>query len=235
MLPADFKEIQEKVALVAGRVPLVQLDVCDGRFVPSRSWPYRGADLHRDQHFANIVNQQEGLPQWQQLDYEIDLMVQGPTPAIIDDWIAAGASRIIVHLESATPHHLKELIGHLASRRDAATFLEFGLALALETPLEVVTEYLEDVNGIQLMGIERVGYQGQEFAGDRVFDRVRAFHSAHPEIPITVDGGVNVEHARVLVEAGASRLIIGSAIFGSPEALAHTSVVAALEKFKTCV
>ena len=241
VLPVDFEEVREKAGLVAGRVPLMQLDVCDGRFVPSRSWPYTGTDPHHDRFFKKIIEQNEGLPHWQKLNYEIDAMVAEPTRAFVDDWIIAGAARIILHLESTSPHSLKEIIQHILGRLDSSAFLEIGLALGLETPLDAVSEYLEDIDVVQFMGIECVGYQGQEFAGERVLERVRTFHAAHPEIPISVDGGVNPEHARVLVEAGASRLIVGSAIFGNPvtdrvsaefSSLTETSVSTALAKFK---
>ncbi len=238
VLPTSFEEIQKKSALVAGHVPFIQLDVCDGHFVPSRSWPYTSTEPHRDHFFKKILHQSEGLPSWKELNYEIDIMVAEPTPELLDDWIAAGASRLVVHLESVSARGFEALVSHLVNRLDATPFLEFGVALALETPLDAVTAYLEDIDVVQFMGIERVGYQGQEFAGERVLDRVRSFHGAHPEMPISVDGGVTVKNAQALVEAGASRLIIGSAIFGSPleddteYVLTKATVSSALKKFK---
>ena len=44
ILPKNFSEIEDKIALVKGIAPLVQVDICDGKFVPSTTWPYRKAD-----------------------------------------------------------------------------------------------------------------------------------------------------------------------------------------------
>jgi ribulose-phosphate 3-epimerase len=63
------------------------------------------------------------------------------------------------------------------------------------------------------MGIEHEGQQGQP-ADPRAVELVRALREAHPDLPIQVDGGVNAEHIPALVEAGASRLVAGSAVFG---------------------
>lgn len=244
ILVADFKTLEKEVAFVADQSKLVQLDVCDGRFVPSTCWPYTiAANPHHDAYFKKIVTEGDGLPQWQKLDYEIDLMVASPTPAVIDDWVTAGAARIIVHRESVSDEQLSVIIRHLrehfASPSDVKEIgVQLGLAVALDTPLDALAPYLEDIDSVQIMGIERVGFQSQEFAGERVFDKVRAFHSAHPEIPVSVDGGVNLENAKAIIEAGASRLIIGSAIFGNhsaqnaEESFSAASVSAALEKFK---
>ncbi len=62
------------------------------------------------------------------------------------------------------------------------------------------------------MGIAHIGYQGEPF-DERVIDKIREFHNAHPEIMISVDGGVTLDNAPDLVAVGVKRLVSGSAIF----------------------
>jgi ribulose-phosphate 3-epimerase len=244
ILPDTFKEIETKTALVAGSVPWVQLDVCDGTFVNSRSWPYTShghwpihnhhtghahvSPAANDPHFKKIVSQGEGLPHWQKLEYEIDLMVAHPTPALIDQWISAGAARALIHIESISPGEMSALIRHVREKN-----FELGLAIGVQTSSSILLSYLEDTTFVQFMGIERIGYQHQEFAGERVLDKIRAFHGSHPEIVISVDGGVTLENAKALVEAGASRLVCGSAVFGNHPT--KSSVSGAIAEFRKVV
>ncbi len=63
------------------------------------------------------------------------------------------------------------------------------------------------------MGIDEVGYQGSSF-NPAVIEKIREFRIQNPEMTVSVDGGVNLENAQSLVDAGANRLVSGSAIFG---------------------
>jgi ribulose-phosphate 3-epimerase len=134
---------------------------------------------------------------------------------VIDSWITAGAGRIIIHAESTQKMDeiVKMMNGRfyyegMTGKRD----VELGIALNLDTPTDVVLPYLEDIQCVQFMGIQIIGQQGQPFE-ERVLDKIRDFHNAHPEITINVDGGVNFDTAPLLIEAGAKRLIAGSAVF----------------------
>jgi ribulose-phosphate 3-epimerase len=64
------------------------------------------------------------------------------------------------------------------------------------------------------MGIKNVGFQGQDM-DEKVYETISAIRAKYPELPISVDGGVTLENAGDLVDAGATRLVSGSAIFGS--------------------
>jgi ribulose-phosphate 3-epimerase len=106
--------------------------------------------------------------------------------------------------------------------------VELGIALGLNTPITDITGYLEDIDFVQFMGIAQIGYQGEAF-DERVLDRIREFHNAHPEVIISVDGGVNFDTAHLLAQAGAKRLVSGSAILKSAnpaQAIAHLKKLA---------
>ena len=219
IMPKNWEDLEGEVAKVAPFVKAVQIDVMDGKFVKSKSWPYmkrRG----NDDIFKQLQVEDLGLPFWQEVDYEADLMIDKPEEEI-ENWIAAGMSRIIVHIESTQkmPEIVKMFEAYKAYPENPGDEMsvDLGLALNIDTPTEEILPYLEDIEFVQFMGIDTIGLQGQSF-DERVADKIREFHNAHPEVAISVDGGVSLENARSLVEAGASRLVSGSAIFESEDA-----------------
>lgn len=202
IMPKTYDDLVEKMGLFAGVVSLVQVDVTDGKFTQNRTWPYNA----RDEHFTKIASEDEGMPEWELLDFEADLMVENPEDAV-GKWVAAGARRIVVHIEGVSDF---EVIRN-AIPEDV---VEFGLALNSATPLSSIEPYLDEVDFVQCMGIANIGFQGEAF-DERVFEHIRALRVLRPELPISVDGGVNFETARALVDAGATRLVSGSAILKS--------------------
>lgn len=200
ILPKTFKGLEESVASIQGLVKSVQVDICDGKFTPNATWPYR----KHDDSFEMIIREQQGLPGWEELDYEFDLMVSKPFD-VVDDWVKAGATRIIIHAES---EGVLETIKRLEGR------VEIGLALNIETPISVIEPYKEIIQFTQCMGIRRVGFQGQTFDNE-VIGKIKEIKSTYQNLSVSVDGGVSLENAKQLIEAGADRLVVGSAIFGS--------------------
>ena len=214
-MPRDYEDLVEKMMLFRGVVPLVQLDIMDGKFVPARTWPYP-----KDAHFDAIVDQEEGMPAWEDVNFEVDLMIDNPE-IWVPKWISAGMSRIIVHVESMTDF---EII-----RETVPTgLIEFGLAINITTPLFALDPYLDRIDFVQCMGIAKIGFQGQPL-DERVFDQVQVLRVAHPDLPISIDGSVNFDTARRLVDAGATRLVSGSAILESDD------IVFAIDELKNLV
>jgi ribulose-phosphate 3-epimerase len=220
ILPTDLDDLRDKMASISGLAPLVQIDVCDGKFVPSKSWPYVKGGM---EEFANIKAEEDGFPFWDSLDFEVDLMVRHPE-AVVDDWVMAGAKRLVLHIESAP--NILEIIEKLreeyGTAKDESFGLEIGVALDIKTPNEEVYEILDmiDQEGdsiidfVQFMGIDNVGFQGQEF-DDQVLEKISDLRNVYPNIHISVDGGVSFDNAADLISAGTTRLISGSAIFES--------------------
>jgi len=203
IIPQSFEDLEDKMNLVARYTKLVQIDVLDGKFVPARSWPYQ-----KDHGtFQAILNEDEGMPLWESLDFEVDLMVKNPEQ-VINDWITAGASRVIVHIESTDK--MDEIVKIIHKR------VELGIALDIDTSTDTILPYLEDVDFVQFMGIAKIGFQGEKF-DERVVDKIREFHNAHPEVVISVDGGVTLDSAPLLVGAGVRRLVSGSTIYDSAD------------------
>ncbi len=212
ILPKDFAELEEKIGLVRDFVKTVQIDVCDGQFTPAPSWPYK----KRDDTFEKMLTEEEGLPGWEKLNFEIDLMANKPE-TVVEDWVRAGATRIIIHVEATGS--VTEAVDMLTGR------VEVGLALNIDTPIDVIEHYKEKIQFVQCMGITHVGFQGQDF-DERVIEKVKAVKAMYPSLTVSVDGGVSLETGPLLIKAGVDRLIVGSAIFNSD------NFVEAIDQFK---
>lgn len=218
ILPKDFAELAEKIDLVKDLVKVVQIDICDGQFVNNLTWPYR----KHDDNFDKITHEEDGLPGWKKLNFEIDLMVNRPEE-VVEDWVQAGASRIVLHAEARGD--VGKAIEMLEGR------VEVGLALNVETPIAEIDNAKFGVKEgslqfVQLMGIDQIGFQGQAF-DPRVIEKVREIKKIYPDYPISVDGGVSLENAQELIRAGATRLVVGSAIFESD------NYIEAIRKFRS--
>lgn len=166
----------------------IHVDVVDGKFVEAISWPY--------EPIGDVIVLK---PHTDKYTLEIDLMVQDPIKAA-RAWIKAGADMLVFHVETI----------------DLASFIDFaehervsmGISFSGETPLEAIFPYLKYADYVQIMGINKIGGQGQPF--DRsAFGKIKALD---PLIPISVDGSINKDTIVDAVKAGADRLIVGSAI-----------------------
>ena len=218
IMPANTTDLQSKLAQVVGLAPAVQIDIMDGKFVKNVSWPYS----EDEGYFQEILNENAGLPYWDQFDFEVDLMVMRPEE-VINDWISAGVRRIVVHEESTDnlDRLLKDFRQRFPKNEQPDVFdCEIGIAQNNETPIESLFPFLDRIDFIQLMGIAEIGVQGNPF-DERVLDKIRALRAHAPRIIISVDGAVSLDTAPELIAAGANRLVAGSAIFKS-ENIAET-------------
>jgi ribulose-phosphate 3-epimerase len=195
ILSADFAALAEDVARVeAGAPDQLHVDVMDGRFVPNLT-------------IGPIVV--EALRKRTRLPLDIHLMIVEPE-RYISDFVAAGADIVTVHAE-ASPH----LQRALAQIREAGA--RAGVALNPSTPPDVLDYVLDDVDLILVMSVNP-GFGGQKFIPSAYakLRRIKEMLGTRP-VDVSVDGGVKLEHARALAETGATVLVAGSAIFGSPD------------------
>ncbi len=216
IIPKSFEDLENKLSLMSGVVSMVQIDILDGKFTSDGSWPYLRTP---DPDFVKIIKEEEGFPFWEDLDFEVDLMVLNPE-ASIQEWISAGAKRVIVHYESF-PSKEKALtfarsFSEQFGKNGPFVATELGFALNIDTDIGVLEEIVEYIDFIQCMGIAVIGRQGEPF-DERVLQKISGIRSKYPDVIISIDGGVNLDSAQGLIEAGASRLVAGSAIFGSDD------------------
>lgn len=197
IIAKDADELKVKLSAIDGLVSWAHIDVMDGMFTPQLSWR-TPAELDDIRASVNL---------------EVHLMVQEPEKSI-DAWISSRVRRIFVHYESTTPDAIEALV-----KKIQAAGKEAGVVLKLQTPLWVL-DFLMDslkaksykLEAVQLMSIDEIGAHGYPF-NEKTLDRIIMLRDKYPDTPISIDGGVTLENAQKIIDAGADRLVVGSAIF----------------------
>jgi ribulose-phosphate 3-epimerase len=189
ILPKNQTELNTKVKQILGFVPCVQVDICDGEFVVSKTG----------------FNE---LPYMEDIDYELDLMIKNPEKVLHEYIENFQPARIVLHLESI--ENMGSIMGQIGGIRG---IIEIGFCIGNDTDNEVLEQYIDQCDFIQLMGIKTIGKQSEPF-DDRVLEKINYFHTKYPELTISIDGSVNQETITKLAHAGASRFVCGSSVFG---------------------
>jgi ribulose-phosphate 3-epimerase len=205
ILSADFGRLGEEVrAVEAGGADYVHVDVMDGRFVPNIT-------------IGPVVV--EAVRRSTKLPLDVHLMIVEPEK-YLHDFAKAGANFLSVHVEVAPHlHRLLQQIRDLGARP--------SVVLNPSTPLCSIEDVLGDVDMILLMSVNP-GFGGQSFIPHTVdkVRRLRKMLDSHGlSTDIEVDGGINPETARQVVDAGANVLVAGTSVFGSKD---YRSAIAAL-------
>ncbi len=209
ILAKDIQELRERIAQISSVASVIQIDMCDGKFVDSFSWPMSPYDQESTEA---ILNEEEGLPFWDSIDFEFDLMVMKAHEQF-EFFVKLGAKRIIFHVEAEGDiKTFKEFLEGLDmyTREN----IEIGVALNTTTPVETLKPIISHIDFVQCMGIEHIGHQGQTF-DNRVIAQIASLRTSYPELIISIDGGVDEDTAPLLVKAGANRLVVGSALMRS--------------------
>jgi ribulose-phosphate 3-epimerase len=209
ILENSLPDIESRLQAIRGAAKAVQIDVADGSFVPNATWPFSSRQGREE--FDRMAAQEEGLPLWQEFDFEIDLMVNRPL-AHAKQWISAGASRLIVHADS---QEALQAVQGLQEMRGGELGVAVGIALPCDAELSALAPFADLYDYVQVMGIARIGFQGERF-DERAFSLVSRLRAEFPGT-IQIDGGVRRESAHALAQAGADRLVAGSSVFGSAD------------------
>ncbi len=218
ILPRNYNAVYQGIDMIKGLSNEVQIDICDGKFVPTITWPYWKSEEKMDLEFELLIKEYRGLLEWDTIDYEFDLMILEPSAEDARNWVAAGASKIILHIESSSDHDpaIAVLDG----------LVQIGIAINNTTDISKLNKYLGRFQYIQIMGIRKAGFQGQNFEMDTL-EKIKEVKKAFPDVPVQIDGGVTLENAKLIKEAGADRIVSGSALFDS------YNIVDTLEQFRS--
>ena len=208
ILPSSFSAIEHGVSAVSGTVDTVQIDFVDGSFAPNKTWWFNGKDQDR---LNEILSEEAGMPSWQSMNYEFDLMVNDPL-SHLDTFIALGPSKIIFHAEGLDQEKILQYFETIPEI--VRQTISFGIAVGIETDPKSIENLAPYINTVQCMGILDVGFQGQPF-DERVYEQIKTVRALYPDKKIVVDGGVTEENAPKLILAGANQLVVGSAVFQS--------------------
>jgi len=194
LLSADFANLAADVATCErGGADVLHVDVMDGHFVPNIT-------------IGPLVV--EALRPRTSLPLDCHLMISEPD-RYIELFAAAGASWISVHAEVA--HHLHRSISAIR-----AAGCKPGIVLNPMTSLDHACEAAGDAEFILLMSVNP-GFGGQAFIPGfyKRCERLRSWLDAngHSNVEIEVDGGVNLDNVRSIVDAGANIIVSGSSLF----------------------
>ncbi len=205
LLITTFKELEEKIESIKGLTSFCQIDVTDGKFAGRPSWPL----VKPDKNFESILLQERGLPFWEEVDFEIDLMVEHPF-SLARDFIAAGASRVIFHADTVRLEEAKMLLDQLKSEG----LVEIGIAVRSSTDPELIKELLEFADFFQVMTIDPIGIQGSIF-DEKAIETIKLIRNWIPNAVIACDGAMQPETIELCMNAGATRFAVGSYLFKS--------------------
>ena len=203
IIPKIREQFEEEIKKVSSFAKLIQIDISDGIFTPWKTWPYNERDI---EYFENLKTEVLGWPKWDELEYEIHLMVKNPEE-VVQDWIHTGATAIVAHIE-ATENFQKVI--DICKENE----ISLGVAIKPSTDIERLAPFVEQVDFIQVMGSDMLGKHGVELE-DKAVEMIKTLHELYPNKTIAIDIGVNEDTKDILVEAGVTKLISGGAILES--------------------
>ena len=197
LLASDFLHLEDECKMInESEADWFHLDVMDGRFVPNLSF---------------------GLPVIEQISKvakkpcDVHLMIQEPE-RYAEAFKKAGADHLTVHIEACV--HLHRNIQQIKSLG-----MKAGVAVNPHTPVSLLQDILGDIDIVLLMSVNP-GFGGQSFIPHtltKIRELRKLIDDNKLDIKIEIDGGVTVENAKEIVEAGADVLVAGNTVFKSKD------------------
>lgn len=202
LLSSDFSMLGEEIQRIEkGGADYIHLDIMDGIYVPNITFG------------APVINK---IRKVTELPFDVHLMVEKPE-RFIDDFVKAGSDIITVHAEATT--HLHRTLQAIRERGVKA-----GVSLNPSTPLSVLEYVMDDIDLVLIMSVNP-GFGGQSYI-PAMTEKIRKLKAMIQEsgrdIEIEVDGGIKLENAREIVDAGADLIVVGSGIFAAEDVVGMT-------------
>ncbi len=195
ILSADFTRLGEEIkAAEQAGAHWIHVDVMDGRFVPN---------ITIGQEVVRSIRKSTSL------SFDVHLMIVEPE-RYLKEFADAGSDYITVHYEASVHlHRTVQVIKELGKKA--------GVSINPATPVSVLEDILPDIDLVLIMSVNP-GFGGQRFIPGAL-DKIKRLRDMRYErgldFIIEVDGGVKVENAREVVDAGADALVMGSGFFGA--------------------
>ena len=193
ILAGDFTQLRSEIKrLEIGGADMIHVDVMDGHFVPNLTI---GPPVIK------------ALRKYTKLPFDVHLMIS-PVHKYIKNFSDAGSDIITIHPEAT--ENLKDsidLIKNLGKK--------VGISLNPDTPIDKIVKYLNEINLVLVMTVHP-GFGGQKFIS-KILDKIKNLKKIKDEknfdFKIEVDGGINFENNKLVIEAGADILVSGTSIF----------------------
>ncbi len=187
----SFEEVKRKIGLVEPYAKWVQLDIADGTFTKNTTW-------HNAEDLLSLKTS---------LNIEVHLMINDIEERV-ENWLIAPVKRIIFHLEAA-----KDPDFVIEKCRKAGK--EVGIAINPDTAWTKLMPYFKKADLFQVLGVYP-GLAGQKFLEDNL-DKIIHLRKEYPKGIIEVDGGMDKETAKKVIDAGADIIVAATAIFDSDD------------------
>ncbi len=195
ILSADFSDLRSALKICSsGKADYVHIDVMDNHFVPNLT-------------IGPVVV--KSLRSVSQSYFDVHLMVTNPEN-IIDAFSKAGANGITFHIEASEKPD--ELIDKIKSKGK-----DVGISVKPQTPLETILPFINKIDRVLIMSVEP-GFGGQKFIKSSLkkINTLRNLliqYNRNNKVEIEVDGGIKIENAKSVIDAGANAIVVGSGIF----------------------
>ena len=193
ILSADFSQLGNEIKrLEDGGADMIHVDVMDGHFVPN---------LTIGPPVIKALRSSTKLP------FDVHLMIS-PVHKYIKSYAEAGADIITIHPEATD--NLKKSINHIKELGK-----KVGISLNPNTKIDIIKEFLNEINLVLIMSVHP-GFGGQKFMPE-VLVKIKKLKKIKDEqnlnFDIEVDGGINFDNSKLVIEAGANILVSGTTIF----------------------
>lgn len=208
LLAADFLQLQAACDMLnESQADWYHLDIMDGRFVPNISYGPMLVNFFR-KTTTKIC--------------DVHLMIEEPE-RYAEAFKEAGADMLTVHYE-ACPHL------HRNIQQIKSLGMQAGIALNPHTPVELLKDILQDVDMVLLMSVNP-GFGGQSFIPHTI-NKIKRMREMIDEqllnVKIEIDGGVTLENAQMIIEAGADILVAGSTVFKAKDPIQTIAALKAI-------
>ena len=193
ILSADFSQLGNEIKrLEDGGADMIHVDVMDGHFVPN---------LTIGPPVIKALRSSTKLP------FDVHLMIS-PVHKYIKSYAEAGADIITIHPEATD--NLKKSINHIKELGK-----KVGISLNPNTKIDIIKEFLNEINLVLIMSVHP-GFGGQKFIPE-VLEKIKELKKIKDQqnlnFDIEVDGGINFDNSKLVIEAGANILVSGTTIF----------------------
>ena len=193
ILSADFSQLGNEIKrLEKGGADLIHVDVMDGHFVPNLTI---GPPVIKE------------LRQYSTLPFDVHLMIS-PVHKYIKDYAEAGADIITIHPEAT--ENIESSVSLIKKLNK-----KIGLSLNPDISIEIIKKFLSSIDLVLIMSVYP-GFGGQKFIPN-IVNKIKKLKSIKEKqnlkFDIEVDGGINFDNSKLVVEAGANILVSGTTIF----------------------